>query len=392
MACSAPSSAPRVFAASFAILSFGTGLSLTVLAVYLVRHLHVRPAAYGLGMSVAALGGMVSGPLAGRLADRTDGRRTYAGLVGVMAVATASIAVADKWVALALLSVLVIGGRGSAAVMGGLIGRELSPERRVRYRALVKTAGNATMLAGFGLGGVVLAVDATPIFRLSFLVEAATLGAAGVLVLTTSRPADVRADAPVTRRGVARDRRFLMLTLLNAVILLYSSVLTVALPLWIAAEAHSLLWLISVAAAINTGAVLVLQVPVARGITGVATAARAGRRGATLIGFGIALFPVAGAVPGNLLKALVIVAQALLVAVGEVLYAAGSWELVYRLSPPESLAEYQGLFNLGLDVSLLVAPALFGWLASAKHTAGWLAVAAAFIACALLLRRADLTP
>jgi len=388
----------RRLASSFAILSLGTGLSLSLLAVYLVRYLQLGAAAYGLGMSVAALCGMVSGPLTGRLADRGDGYRTYAILVWIMALATASLAIATKWPALALLSVLVICGRGSAAVMGALIGRLVPADRRVSYRAVVKTVSNAAMLTGFGLSAIVLSINSRLAFRLGFLLEALTLGVAGVLVLTAATrqpptdddavPSGLQPNRPARRwqLGAARDGRFLVLTLLNGVILLYSSVFSVALPLWIASEARSLLWLVSVTTAVNTCAVLLLQVPMSRGITDLETATRAGRRGAVLIGIGVLMFPLAGAAHGNALKAVVLVTLALLVAVGEVLYSAGSWELVYRVSPEESLGEYQGLFNMGLDVSLLLAPALFGWLAAGGHANGWFVVAAAFIGCGLLLR------
>lgn len=390
----------RRLASSFAILSLGTGLSLSLLAVYLVRYLHLGAAAYGLGMSVAALCGMISGPLTGRLADRRDGYRTYAGLVWIMALATASLAIATKWPALVLLSLLVICGRGSAAVMGALIGQVVPADRRVRYRAVVKTVSNAAMLTGFGLSAIVLSINSRLAFRLGFLLEAATLGTAGLLVLTAAKrhreasgtaAADSRqpkAGAPGRRwqLGAARDGRFLVLTLLNGVILLYSSVFSVALPLWITSEARSLLWLVSVTTAVNTCVVLLLQVPMSRGITDIESAARAGRRGAILIGIGILMFPLAGAAHGNAVKAVLLVTLALLVAIGEVLYSVGSWELVYRMSPEESLGEYQGLFNMGLDVSMLLAPALFGWLAAGRHVTGWIAVAAAFIVCALLLR------
>jgi hypothetical protein len=389
----------RRLAVSFSILSLGTGLSLSVLAVYLVRQLHAGPATYGVAMSVAALCGMVSGPVAGRLADRADTRRTYASLVWTMAVATGMLAVADEWAAFALVCLLMTCGRGSAAVLGALVGREVPAERRVRYRAVVKTLSNAAMFMGLGLGAVVLSIDSRSLFRASFVVEALTLCVAGALVGTSPSRGTASAGAsdgqgaqketrPKRRqgRGVRHNPWFLGLSAVNACVMLYSSLLTVGLPLWIAAQAPSLLWLVSVVTAINLAAVLLLQLPASNKINDARAAVRAGARGALLLAAGVLMFPLAEAVDGHAAKAALLIVLGLLVAGGEVLYSASSWELVYALAPSESLGEYQGVFNLGLDVSMLVAPALLAWLAGGRHALGWFAVAGGFGACALLIR------
>ncbi|MEW1861837.1 MFS transporter [Streptomyces sp. NPDC088194] len=387
---------------SFGILSLGTGMSTSVLAVYLVRQLHASAGAFGVTMSLAALCGMVSGPLAGRLADNGSARRTYAGLVCTMAVATGLLAVVNAWTAFVLICLLFICGRGSGAVMGALVRREVPADRRVRYRAMVKTVSNAAMLIGLSLGGVVLSLDSRPLFRTAFVVEALTLCTAGFLVATAPRgtPQPRPADAPSGqnagagaapepgrpgRRMVYRDGRFLGLAGLNAFLQLYSSVFSVALPLWISAQASSLLWLVSVVSALNIGVVLLLQVPVSKNLSGAVAAVRAGRRGGILLGAGLAMFAAAGTVHGTGPKVAAIILLGLLVAGGEVLYSAASWELVYTLAPAESVGEYQGVYNMGLDVSMLVAPALFGWLAADRHTAAWLVMAGLFVACALAL-------
>jgi MFS family permease len=390
----------RRLVVSFSILSLGTGLSLSVLAVYLVRQLHAGSAAYGVAMSVAALCGMAAGPVAGRLADRANTRRTYAALVWTMAVATALLAAADEWVAFALVCVLMMCGRGSAAVLGALVGREIPPDRRVGYRAVVKTASNAAMLAGLGLGAVVLSIDSRSLFRAAFIVEALTLLTAGALIgpsgggTTASSGSAPGVGQTVNAVGrerqrshsAYRDRRFLALTGANSIVLLYSSLLPIGLPLWIAAQAPSLLWLVSVVTGLNVGVALILQIPVAKGVKGTPAAVRAGAQGTALLGVGIAMFALAGTVHGMAAKAIVLVLLGLVTAGGEVLYAASSWELVYTLAPQERIGEYQGVYNMGLDVSLLMAPVLFAWLAGGRHTPWWLAVAAVFLVCAALLR------
>ncbi|WP_134730665.1 MFS transporter [Amycolatopsis nivea] len=252
----------RFFAVSMAILYLGTGLSYSALAIYLIRYVGLPPPVYGAGMSVAAVVGIAAGPLAGWLADRRDGHAVYAALVWLMGIATLSFTVVPGWVALVLLSVLVACGRGSAAVIGALIGRAVDAEHRVPYRAVVKSLSNVAMVVGLSLGALVLGFGSIVAFRVSFAVEAMTFVVAGMLVRTAGKPlAPKRADPARTdepgagRANVVRDRRFVLLTIANGVLTLSESMITIAL-------------------------------------TDVPTAARAARLGALLLAAAAVLFPV----------------------------------------------------------------------------------------------------
>lgn len=388
----------RLLAVSFSTLSLGTGLSTTLLALYLTRFIHVSAAAYGAGMSVAAIFGIVSGPVMGQLADRINSYRLYAALVWAMSFAMAAMTVASKWLALALLSVLLACGRGGAAVMGSLIGRALTPDRRVRYRAVVKSLSTVTMVIGMGLGGLVLAVGFKGAFQSGFVAEALTLVLAGVLVWRACPRGEVvlAGDSPqvtkskhrqATRTGLAaiRDVRFAAIIAINSVLMLYTPLLTVALPLWVAARMHASLLLVSVALVVSSVGVVLLQVPASRQVSGLRTAATAARKGGVLFGVAAATFPLAAAVHGDIIQLAVIVVLALALAGGEVLYSVGSWELVYCLSPEESLGQYQGLFNIGMDVSLIVAPTLFGLLTVVRSMLGWAIVSFVFVLAAVLI-------
>lgn len=383
----------RVLAVSLTILHLGTGLSYSLLALYLVRHVHLDPALYGVGMSVAAFLGLVSGPVVGHLADRVNGYRLYAFLVWAMSAATAAVIVSGPWLALALLSVLTICGRGGAAVLGAIVGRTVPAERRVRYRAVVKSLTNAAMVAGLGLGALVLLVDSKAAFQIGFAAEAVTLVVVGLLVwLSASRrsrdlvePAAGGAKSGLSRFAVLRDRRFAVLVVLNCVLTVSESLLTIALPLWVSTRMQVPLWVVSVAMVIYTGGVVLLQVPASRRVSDLATSSRAGRRGGVLLALAAVMFPLAAlAHEGPLAVAAVVVLTVALVG-GEVLYSAGSWGLVYGIAPEEKLGQYQGVYNVGWDVAMLVGPALFALLASGRSMLGWVVLAAVFLVAALLL-------
>ncbi|MDQ7809146.1 MFS transporter [Amycolatopsis sp. A133] len=385
----------RFLATAMAVLYLGTGLSYSLLTLYCIRHLDLSPVAYGAGMSVAALLGIVSAPVMGSLADRYDGHRLYALLVWIMCVATAAIIVAPGWLALILLSVLTICGRGSAAVIGALIGRTVAKDRRIRYRAVVKTLSNSTMLIGLGLGALVLAEGSKGAFRLGFAAEALTFVVAGALVWLVTPRGNAKATVPDgevrdqsvrrSRFEVLKDGSFAALTVLNGVLTLSESMLTIALPLWVSARMHAPLWLVSVAMVVYTVGIVILQIPASRGVKDVRTSVRASRRGGLLFAAAALVFPLA-AVPSGLSLALgVVVLLAVTVVVGEVFYTAGSWGLVYELAPEESLGQYQGFFNIGFDLSMMLGPALFAWLVADQSMVGWGVLAAVFLVAALVI-------
>lgn len=384
----------RYLAVSLSVLHLGTGLSYSLLALYLVRHVDLSLTSLGVGMSVAAFLGIASGPVTGRLADRRNGHRLYAVLVWTMCAATAAFVVTGAWLALVLLSVLTICGRGSAAVIGALIGRTVAESRRVRYRALVKSLSNATMAVGIGIGAVVLTVESRWVFQVGFALEALTFLVAGLLVWRTA-PAAVanrsdpggrpgRRDAPAPRT-VLRDPRFIGLTAVNCVLTLPETMLTFALPLWVSQRTHAPLWLVSVALVVNMVGLVLFQIPASGTVSDVATATRAARKGAVLYAMAAAAFPLAATVRGVPAAVGAIVLLALALVGGEIFYAAGSWGLVYGLAPERSLGQYQGVFNTGLDLSMMIGPGLFAWLVSADTMLGWAGLAGLFLIAAVVL-------
>lgn len=384
----------RRLALAISVLYTGTGISTSLLALYLVHYLHLSAVAYGTGMSVAALLGIVSGPVLGWLTDRRNGHRLYTVLLWTMCLATAALTVAPAWLALVLLSVLVVCGRGGAAVIAALVGRTVPDDRRVRYRALVKSLSNAMMTIGLGLGALVLAVDARWAFRVGFVAEAVTLLVAGGLVLSGASAEAPDGSYPGVQRaarvrrsrlGVLGDPRFVALTVVNGLLSLPAMMLTVALPVWVSQRMHASLWLVSAALIVQTIGLVLLQVPAARGVSDPATATRAGRRGAVCFAVAAVGFPLAAAAHDGLVASGVVIALAVALVGGDVLYSAGASGLVYGLAPRRSLGQYLGVFNIGFDVSMIVSPALFGWLAGANTTVGWFVLAGGFLIAAALL-------
>jgi MFS family permease len=155
------------------------------------------------------------------------------------------------------------------------------------------------------------------------------------------------------------------------------TILTVALPLWVADHTRAPTWTVSPLIAVNTVLAMALQVRFSRGSVDLAGAAKAGR----LAGLALAVAAVAFAVSGRLGAGAAV--AALLVAVvahtcGEMWQAASGWGISYELSPPTTRASHLSFFNLGVAVQGIVGPALLTVGVVDHEVAGWCALAAVF--------------
>ncbi|WP_405616175.1 MFS transporter [Streptomyces sp. NBC_00076] len=179
--------------------------------------------------------------------------------------------------------------------------------------------------------------------------------------------------------GVLRDRPYVLVTLLNAVLLLRMPLLSLGLPLWIAERTAAPTWLVSALFVLNTGAVMAFQVRMARGVVGLASATRAVRRSGWVMLAACAVFALsAGASPWVAVGALV--AGAALQVVAEMGQSAGSWQLSFDLAPADRVGEYQGFFGTGVTVARTLGPLVLTSLLVGWGTPGWLLLGGATLA------------
>ena len=73
----------------------------------------------------------------------------------------------------------------------------------------------------------------------------------------------------------------------------------------------------------------------------------------------------------GLFQVTALVGAAIFHLVGEVLHSAASWELAFELAPEDRLGEYQGAFNSGMDLSVMIGPTVFSILVTTPSLIGW---------------------
>ncbi|MEU1198889.1 MFS transporter [Streptomyces sp. NPDC005813] len=361
----------RVLALAQLANSVGDGAYYVTSALYFTHVVGLAPTHVGLGLTVAwAVGSLVGVPL-GRLADRRGPRGTAALLALATATAVASFLVVRGFVPFVLAACAYASAQsGLAAARQALLAGLVPAGRRTGLLAHLQSTLNAGLAVGAGLGGLALHAGTRAAYSGVFALDATSfLLCAGLLLrLPPVRPVTARRGH---RLGVLRDRPYVLVTFLNTVLLLRMPLLSLGVPLWITERTEAPAWLVSALFVLNTGAVMVFQVRMARGVTGLTAATRAIRRSGLVMLASCAVFALSsGASPW--VAAGILVAGALLQVVAEMQQSAGSWQLAFDLAPADRMGEYQGFFGAGVTVARTMGPLVLTSLLVGWGTPGWL--------------------
>lgn len=130
---------------------------------------------------------------------------------------------------------------------------------------------------------------------------------------------------------------------------------------------------------LNTTAVVLFQVRIARRATDLGSASRLVRHAGLIMLASCAVFAVTAFSFGAWLAAALLVAAAALQVLGEMVLASGAWEISFSLAPADRQGQYQGFFATGTAVARMVGPALLTTVVLGWGTVGWLVVGGLFV-------------
>ncbi|NEA62602.1 MFS transporter [Streptomyces sp. SID12488] len=366
-----PAGPQRVLALAQLTNSVGDGAYYVTSALYFTHVVGLAPARVGLGLTLAwAVGSLVGVPL-GRLADRRGARGTAVLLALATGAAVASFLVVRGFVPFVIAACVYASAQsGLAAARQALLAGLVTAGDRTRLLAHLQSTLNAGLAVGAGLGGLALNAGTRAAYLGVFALDAVSfLVCAGLLLrLPSVAPVAVTKSQGL---GVLRDRPYVVVTLLNTVLLLRMPLLSLGIPLWITERTDAPAWVVSALFMLNTGAVMVFQVRMARGVSGLASATRAVRRSGWVMLAACAVFALsAGLSPWVAVGVLVV--GAVLQVVAEMGQSAGSWQLSFELAPADRVGEYQGFFGTGVTVARTAGPLVLTTLLVGWGTPGWL--------------------
>ncbi|MBC2902828.1 MFS transporter [Streptomyces cupreus] len=366
-----PAGPQRVLALAQLANSVGDGAFYVTSALYFTHVVGLDPARVGLGLTVAWAVGSLAGVPLGRLADRRGARGTAVLLALATSLAVASfLVVRGFWPFVGAAVGYATAQSGLAAARQALLAGLVSAGERTGLLAHLQSTLNAGLAVGAGLGGLALHVGTRGAYLGVFALDAVSFLLCAAVLLRLPAVAPV---VSVKGNGLAvlRDRPYVVITALNTVLLLRMPLLSLGLPLWIAERTAAPAWLVSALFVLNTGAVMLFQVRMARGVTGLATAVSAVRRSGWVMLAACAVFALsAGASPWVAVGALVV--GAVLQVVAEMGQSAGSWQLSFDLAPADRVGEYQGFFGTGVTVARTAGPLVLTTLLVQWGAPGWL--------------------
>ena len=344
----------------------------------------------GLVVGVITGAAVVTSPVAGPLIDRFGARVTTAVAGVALAVGYAGLAFARTPAEAFAAAALAGAGNGALNPGQSTLMTALAPaDLRHRATAVSRVAGNAGIGIGGALGGLVAIYGLTG-FVVLFLVNAVTYLAYVCVLIVVVRDDAPRPEQP--RGGyrlVLRNRPFLRLALIDvAMIGVGWGVFSWLVPPYARNEIGIGTPLIGLLLLANAATVVVAQVPIAR--------LAEGRRRIRMIALAAAIFTGASLVvvaAGSSRPAAyaAMAAASIAVGVGECLYTVVRTQLVADLAPEGLRGRYMAVMGLAWWAGLAIAPTLGAQLLIHAPAAVFLAAAGtAAVACvsALTLERA----
>jgi predicted MFS family arabinose efflux permease len=364
-------------------------MALPFLVLYLTRHLGTSAALAGLAVSAYGLGGIVTGPIAGRLCDRLGPFTIMRASLALTGVLLMVIPLAHRFSVVVLLVFVwaLVADATRPATMSALTSAA-TPEQRKAAIALNRLGVNLGMSIGPAVGGFLALVS----FPLLFVVDGLTsLAAAGVLSLLL-RPEDIRlvahasrplaaeksdtpADGGATDSGVGvwRDRTALAFLLAMVLIGLVFTQHQGAMSVYLVRDLHYRESFFGALFVVNTLLIVVLEVPL-----NLAMANWPHRRALIL---GMVLTAVGFGAMGIARSVGPLVATVVIWTFGEMITFPVGTAYLADLAPRGRMGEYMGAYSSTFSLSLIIGP----WAGTAAlDRFGGLATWTGILVCGLL--------
>lgn len=375
--------------------SFGNGVVLPFLVIYLHDVRGFGLGVSGVIVSVSAAAQLCAGVFAGPLVDRFGAKRVLGGGLVLQSVGIGLLPlVRTPWQAFLLIAIEGAGSAGFWPSQSTLLAR-LTPAHR-RHAAFAQQ--RVTMNLGIGIGGLVgglIAHVSNPTtFTVLFVVDAATfLAYVGVLALISDPGAeDAETEAKASYREVVRDRLFRRLWTLNFLFVAAGYSLFNLVPPFARDHAGVTERQIGFFFFVNTAVIVVVQLPISRAIEG--------RRRMRALALMPCLWALAwlmldgGAYWLGATGAFVVITIALAIfGVGECFHGPAHQALVAEIAPDHLRGRYFAVHSLSWGLAGTVGPAVGGFILAWRPFALWpLAAGVCLVAAAGALAVERLVP
>jgi len=213
----------------------------------------------------------------------------------------------------------------------------------------------------------------------SFVVVAAIVARMPVV---DRRHTQSRSTNPTSHSPALRDWPYLTLTLINSVMAIHMTLLSVGMPLWIAQHTRAPRAVVAPLLVVNTVLAILFQVRASKHAGTVIGSARCLARSGIAQAACCLLLAASAHVPMSIAVG-ALLASMLALTAGELLQSAGGWGLSYALAPAARQGDYLSVFSLGLTAQQIVGPVLITSGIIVAGSAGWIALGSLLLAVSL---------
>ena len=338
-------------------------MALPFLVLYLTKEIGVSVSVAGLAISVYGVGGLVTAPMAGRLADRIGPYAVLRASLALTGIVLLIIPLTKSFPVILALTFLwaVVADATRPATMSALTG-STPPEKRKAAIALNRLAINLGMSIGPAVGGFLAVVS----FPLLFVVDGVTSLSAAVLltVLLARTPHTLPTQVASARLDIRRNRfalpavwsdRPLMLFLATA--LLVNIVFAQhqgAMPLYLVRNLHYRESFYGGLFVLNTLIIVAIEVPL--------NVAMAQWRLPIAIGLATMLIAVGFGGLGLATTTIPIAITVVIWTFGEMIFFPTAVAYIAELAPAGKTGEYMGMFSGVMSLALIIGPWLGAFL------------------------------
>jgi hypothetical protein len=352
-------SAQRAISLATFVNTFGSGVFMTISALYFTRIVGLSTGWYAAGLFGGSMLGLAAGLGSGWVADRLGAREAQIAVKLIGAAGTLYCLFVTNFAQFLVASSLIGISVGAHGPCQGPLIRAFGGDDPIRFRAYQRALTNLAVALGALAGGVAIQAGDKPAYQILLGIRAVAYGGCALTLLRVPHLTPARRPELARRWQALRDRNYLAGTAANAAMSVHFAVPAVLLPLWIVDDTRAPRWLVSGALIVNTAVVVCLQVQASKGVADTVAAGRRMLWAGAAIAAGLGVLSLASGQPPAAACALVLAGIGIY-SVGELWHAAASMEYQFGLAAPHAQGQYSGVFGLGQGLAQAVAPAVIG--------------------------------
>jgi MFS family permease len=368
----------RIFGLATLINTFGLGLVITAMTLYFTRVVHLSTEQVGVGMTVAAVVGILSGIPIGHLADRLGPREVARATLLVQGGVTFCYVFIHGFVAFLIVASLEMLCISAYVPLDGVLMRRIGGDEDAAVPNIIQAIGNLGISVGAMGCGVAVAIGTAQAYRALVIVNALTfVGACAVLGRLPRYDPLPRQRGQGQRRIALADKPFLVYAGVAGVMSMQYWVIARPLPLWVADHTGDPRWIIPAFLIINTALVILFQVRVGRNVETIRRGGAALRRSGVLFLLSCSVIGLAAGIPGWI-SLLLLIGAVSIHTIGELYFTAGSFAVGFGMAPEHAQGQYQGVAGVGMFVGGAASSVLMIGLVLSLGRIGWVGLGVLF--------------